>query len=118
MNSTTQLTRNIEDNYSLTVYSGDSFLLKLTITDKDSTVLDLTGKTTTINIRKYTGSTVLVTGSATLLVQSGAYKGMCIFQLTPTHTGSTLGRGKFDLEVVYNHTATEIKTIKGVLIIE
>jgi len=118
MDSSNQLTINIQNNYDLNVFLGDSYLLKITITDKDETVLDLTGKTTTINIRKYTGSSVLVTGSAVNLVQSGVYKGMCIFQLTPTMTGTTLERGSYILEVVYNHSATEIKTIKGNLTIE
>ena len=119
MNSTTQLIRNSEDNYKLSVYAGDSYLLKITITDKDGTVLDLTGKTVTISVRKYIDSTAdLISDTATNLVQSGTYKGMAIYQFTPTQTLTTLGRGSFKLEIKYTHSATEIKRIQGVIVIE
>ena len=117
MNQNTQLTLEDNGNYRLPITRGDSFDLKIYVTDKDATALDLTGMSITVNIKQYIDSTASVTGLASILDQT-SNKGYALFQITPTMTGTTLSRGAYILEVVFTYDSTHIKRIINELIIE
>jgi hypothetical protein len=117
LNQNTQLILEDNGNYSLSIIAGDNFDLKIKVTDKDATVIDITGMTVTVNIRKYRDSTALVTGSASILDQI-TYTGYSLFQITPTMTGTTLSRGTYELEVIFTYDSTHIKRLISELIIE
>lgn len=117
MNQNTQLILEESGNYSLIINSGDSFDLKIKVTDKDATVIDITGLSVLVSIRKYRDSTALVSELASILDQ-GTYTGYALFQITPTMTGTTLSRGTYELEVIFTYDSTHIKRLISELIIE
>jgi hypothetical protein len=106
-----------DGNYYIPVPSGNSRDLKIYITDKDATALDITGLSVLVSIRKYRDSTALVSELASILDQV-THKGYALFQITPTMTGTTLGRGTFELEVKFTYDSTHIHSIFVELVIE
>lgn len=124
-----EITKDIKGNYIIPpIISGDSFYLLITIsktgedyyielgdiTTPEGTAVDITAKVIECNVREYTGDDKLIDGEATHLV---AASGTAYFRFTPTMTGTTLGPGVYNLEVIYNHSATIIKRIITKLII-
>jgi hypothetical protein len=117
LNQNTQLILEDNGNYSLSIIAGDSFDLKIFVTDKSAAAVDITGMSITVSIRKYIDSTALVSDLASILDQE-SYKGYALFQITPTMTGTTLSRGTYDLEVKFTYDSTHIKRIISELVIE
>lgn len=117
MNQNKALILKDDGNYSLVINAGDNFDLKIKVTDKDATALDITGMSITVSIRKYIDSTALVSDLASILDQV-SYKGYALFQITPAMTLTTLGRGTYQLEVKFTYDSTHIKRIISELVIE
>ena len=116
MDSNNPLIKDQNNNYKLSLYEGESYDLLVTITDKDGTAVDIAGTDVLVEIKKYKDDTALISGLASNL--SPTTDGKALFQITPTHTGTTLKAGRFELSVKYTYDATHIKKIIGTLVIE
>jgi hypothetical protein len=113
----TELKQLSDGTYILEKYKNTNYVFDVLITDKSETALDLTGKTTTFKVKKYSDSTELIDGTCTNLVQTGTTKGHTIFNLTRTHTLTTLGVGTWQFSILYAHSVSEAEEIRGKIVI-
>lgn len=104
-------------HYKIDLYIDNNRQLRIFIKDEDLNIIDLTGTTLVLTVRKNTGDAATFTKSTAVAAEGAigaADEGECFFYILPADTASLEGQYIFDVELTTT-SGKQYTVLEGIL---